>query len=1013
MIQASWEQTRIWAEIRNSISQPSESTSRIATRMPLFMADAEATLARGETAPADFTLHDEMHGFRVAERMADLVGINRLHEFSPTELALLLGSAYLHDIGMTPRAGHVRRHRDYLISGDVAQLTEEQRRELQTWLDDHAGGVAPPLATGTPDSATLARVDELLTYYCRSRHNDWSGEWIRENVATADRELYIGFSDDLIQLCRSHHEGYEELIAARFDAKLIGPDIVHPRYLAALLRIADILEFDPERTPEIVFRHREVAPSSTIYWHKDHEVNFRREANYFIFYARPRDAATFQALRQMANEIDNELAVCARLNKEGRFQLAPLRAGNDPRYSWRFEPSLKRDVHPKPDTFEEFEGAFQPNPGRLLSLLAGTQLYETPMAAVRELLQNAFDAVREQIAYERLAEIERFGTADANRIASGHFVTLEIRAVEDQWELVCTDSGVGMTRDILRRRFLTSGSSRGHREFDLERRCRAHDFSVGWTGEFGIGALSYFMIADRIELITRRSSEPGDVDGAWRFRVSGLNDFGELRHTQATRQGTTVRLRLKPEIVHSDIQTLTQELKRYLAFVLCRVPCRFVARDTNGVVLMKIEPGWAKTARDLALDIFPTLEPSRRWGWSADSTLTTPFSQREDVWLRLRSNVEEGDLPDGVGRFRIHLFWFNLDGGASRVWFESHKGDALEIREERLSVRANVAHSWNGIAINHSPARQTIEGAAIEVDFESGATGKVAVNRTSVNLSENGNKALRWMWNRVEQLEAEWLRENTSSPFWAHALRFSSADTDVRVSPQWAFRSTTANVYRIRPVLFPAVSVTRRPIRLNGIEIDSLEPYPDSDGTEWENRKVRPNRIAVKKGNRLDQVLVWDDDSNPDPFIAAPSSWLDVVLIETEYDYLFSVTHPLVAAAREDLLRTQERSQTSGQLLKELHLRPVVRLLALFATWDRADAWLALAKTERAVLWDAATTGVSEQQPSRLIVIDQDDRHIEIYTRDGVTIVAYLELTDKDLDDLLPDPSVEWQFEQS
>jgi hypothetical protein len=39
-----------------------------------------------------------------------------------------------------------------------------------------------------------------------------------------------------------------------------------------------------------------------------------------------------------------------------------------------------------------------------LELLAGTQLYGTPLAAIRELLQNAFDAVGERIARERLSQ---------------------------------------------------------------------------------------------------------------------------------------------------------------------------------------------------------------------------------------------------------------------------------------------------------------------------------------------------------------------------------------------------------------------------------------------------------------------------------------------------------------------------------------------------------------------------------------------------------------------------------
>jgi len=59
-------------------------------------------------------------------------------------------------------------------------------------------------------------------------------------------------------------------------------------------------------------------------------------------------------------------------------------------------------VRPYKDAYVYIEGSFRPNTEKLLELLAGTALYEEPLAAVRELLQNAFDAVRERIAYERL-----------------------------------------------------------------------------------------------------------------------------------------------------------------------------------------------------------------------------------------------------------------------------------------------------------------------------------------------------------------------------------------------------------------------------------------------------------------------------------------------------------------------------------------------------------------------------------------------------------------------------------
>ena len=42
--------------------------------------------------------------------------------------------------------------------------------------------------------------------------------------------------------------------------------MVNLRYLACVLRVADILEFDPERTPDIIYRHRNISRDSRIFW---------------------------------------------------------------------------------------------------------------------------------------------------------------------------------------------------------------------------------------------------------------------------------------------------------------------------------------------------------------------------------------------------------------------------------------------------------------------------------------------------------------------------------------------------------------------------------------------------------------------------------------------------------------------------------------------------------------------------------------------------------------------------
>ena len=102
--------------------------------MKAWLDDVEILLAKGGTAPLNFTLHDDDHSFRVAKRMVELLPDETLGRLSDFELALLLSSAYLHDIGMNPRREIVGQVRDFLLSGESADLNVHEGRELQRWL---------------------------------------------------------------------------------------------------------------------------------------------------------------------------------------------------------------------------------------------------------------------------------------------------------------------------------------------------------------------------------------------------------------------------------------------------------------------------------------------------------------------------------------------------------------------------------------------------------------------------------------------------------------------------------------------------------------------------------------------------------------------------------------------------------------------------------------------------------------------------------------------------------------
>lgn len=125
---------------------------------------------------------------------------------------------------------------------------------------------------------------------------------------------------------------------------------------------------------------------------------------------------------------------------------------------------------------------FQVETKRVLQILA-REIYDSPLALIRENVQNAYDAVRMRFAAS--------GTlAEGGRI--------DVRVQND--EISITDNGVGMTETVLRENFWKAGSSGKHS--DTARK-------AGVVGTFGIGAMANFGVCTRltVETKTEGSSE--------------------------------------------------------------------------------------------------------------------------------------------------------------------------------------------------------------------------------------------------------------------------------------------------------------------------------------------------------------------------------------------------------------------------------------------------------------------------------------------------------------------------
>ncbi len=110
--------------------------------------------------------------------------------------------------------------------------------------------------------------------------------------------------------------------------------------------------------------------------------------------------------------------------------------------------------------------------------------------------------------------------------------------------LAVADNGVGMNREGLISELGTIARS-GTAAF-LDRLAAESDDRKGadlaLIGQFGVGFYSAFMVADRVEVVSRRAGE----DAAWRWSSDGKGEYTVAEAERAGR-GTTVTLHLKKE----------------------------------------------------------------------------------------------------------------------------------------------------------------------------------------------------------------------------------------------------------------------------------------------------------------------------------------------------------------------------------------------------------------------------------------------------------------------------------
>ncbi len=198
------------------------------------------------------------------------------------------------------------------------------------------------------------------------------------------------------------------------------------------------------------------------------------------------------------------------------------------------------DIQAAPDGAGETK-TFQADVSRLLDLMVHS-IYSERDVFLRELISNAADAC-EKLRYEAIAAPQL--------IADGEGFAIRVVIDKEAKTLAVVDNGIGMARDDLDRALGTIASS-GTKAFLDRIGAEAEAENGNLIGQFGIGFYSAFMVADRVEVRTRRA---GTAE-AWRWTSDGKGSYAvaALPEGEAPPRGTSVTLHLKEEAAQEFLE---------------------------------------------------------------------------------------------------------------------------------------------------------------------------------------------------------------------------------------------------------------------------------------------------------------------------------------------------------------------------------------------------------------------------------------------------------------------------
>jgi len=284
-------------------------------------------------------------------------------------------------------------------------------------------------------------------------------------------------------------------------------------------------------------------------------------------------------------------------------------------------------------------------------------LYSDHEIFLRELISNATDATTKLIHLSSLGEVK----GDLGDL------TIEVKIDKKGKKLHLIDKGIGMTQEEVQK-YINEVAFSGAEEFLEQYKDTAKDSGI--IGHFGLGFYSAFMVAEKVEIITKSFKE----EPAAHWTCDGSPEYSLVRAEKAER-GTEIILHIdKDSKEFLEESRISELLTKYNKFM--PVPIKFGTKEET-LPLPKDAPEDAKPETQTVDNIINNPNPA----WTKK-----PADLEEEDYKKFYRELYPMQFEEPL--FNIHLnvdYPFNLTGV---LYFPKLNND-LNIQKDRIQLYQN------------------------------------------------------------------------------------------------------------------------------------------------------------------------------------------------------------------------------------------------------------------------------------------------------------------------------------